>query len=113
MAYDEYLGERISKVLNERRVHFEPKKMMGGLCYMIDDKMAMGVIKNSLLARIDPDIYQISLKKKGCRPMEFTGRIMKGFVCIDPVGIDSDDDLESWIQLCLNFNPKAKSSKKR
>ncbi|HEU5145133.1 MAG TPA: TfoX/Sxy family protein [Chryseosolibacter sp.] len=112
MAYDEYLGERISNVLKEKHVRYETRNMMGGLCFMVNDKMAMGVIKNSLLARIDPEIYQSSLKKKGCRPMDFTGRVMKGFVCVDPLGIDNDKDLEYWIQVSLDFNPKAKSSKK-
>jgi hypothetical protein len=112
MAYDQYLEERISRVLTAKKVQFHTKKMMGGLCYMINEKMAVGIIKDFILARIDPEIYQSSLKKKGCRPMDFTGRIMKGFVHVDPVGVDSDMDLEYWIQLCLNFNPKAKSSKK-
>lgn len=112
MAYDEHLGERISTVLKKKRVQYETKNMMGGLCFMINDKMAVGVITHSLLARIDPEIYTSSLKKKGCRPMDFTGRVMKGFVCVDPIGIDSDKDLEDWIQVCLDFNPKAKSSKK-
>jgi TfoX/Sxy family transcriptional regulator of competence genes len=112
MAYDEHLGERISAVLKEKRVRYETKNMIGGLCFMVNDKMAVGVVNNSLLARIDPGIYQSSLKKKGCRPMDFTGRVMKGFVCVDPAGIDSEKDLECWIQQCLDFNPKAKSSKK-
>jgi TfoX/Sxy family transcriptional regulator of competence genes len=63
MAYDEHLGERISKALKEKRVRYEAKDMIGGLCFMINDKMAVGVVNDSLLARIDPDIYQISLKK--------------------------------------------------
>ena len=112
MAYDEHLGERIVTVLKEKHVRYETKNMIGGLCFMINDKMAIGVVNNSLLARIDPEIYQSSLKKKGCRPMDFTGRIMKGFVCVDPIGIDSEKDLEYWIQVCLDFNPMAKSSKK-
>ena len=112
MAYDEHLGERIAIVLREKRVRYEAKKMMGGLCFMIDDKMAVGVINDALMARIDPEIYKSSLKKKGCRPMDFTGRVMKGFVRVDPIGIDLDEDLEYWIQVCLDFNPKAKSSKK-
>ena len=111
MAYDEFLGERISDVLNQKHVRYETRKMMGGLCFMINDKMALGVIKDSLLARIDPDIYQSSLKKKGCQPMDFTGRVMKGFVRVLPIGIDTDKELEYWIQVCLDFNPKAKSSK--
>lgn len=111
MAYDEYLGERISRVLKGKHILYETKKMMGGLCFMIDEKMALGVVQNSLMARIDPDIYDSLLKKKGTRPMDLTGTVMKGFVCVDPIGIDAEADLERWVQLCLDFNPKAKSSK--
>jgi hypothetical protein len=112
MAYDEHLAERISKVLKEKHIRFESKNMMGGLCYMINDKMTVGIVNGSLMARIDPENYESALKKKGCRPMDFTGKPMKGFVFVDPKGIDMDNDLEYWIQLCLDFNPKAKSSKK-
>lgn len=79
---------------------------------MVNDKMAVGVIHNALLARIDPDSYQRSLMRKGCRPMEFSGRVMKGFICVDAVGIEADKDLEYWIQVCLDFNPKARATKK-
>ena len=112
MAYDQHLGERISGVLMEKRVRFEAKNMMGGLCYMINDKMAVGVVKNSLMIRIDPELYEPSLKKKGVRPMDFTGKVLKGFLLVDPIGIDMQRDLEYWIQLSLDFNPRAKSSKK-
>ena len=112
MAYDQHLAERISAVLTEKRVRFEAKNMMGGLCYMIDDKMAAGVVKDSLMIRIDPALYEPSLRKKGCRPMDFTGKVLKGFLLVDPIGIDMQEDLEYWIQLCLDFNPRAKSSKK-
>jgi TfoX/Sxy family transcriptional regulator of competence genes len=112
MAYDQHLEERISRVLKKKRVRFDAKKMMGGLCYMIDDKMALGIVKDSLMIRIDPALYEQSLKKKGCRPMDFTGRVLKGFLLVDPIGNDMQKDLEHWIQLCIDFNPKAKSSKK-
>lgn len=79
---------------------------------MIKDKMAVGIVKDSLMIRIDPDLYGTSLNKKGCRPMDFTGKILKGFLLVDPIGIDMQKDLEYWIQLCLDFNPRAKSSKK-
>ncbi len=65
------------------------------------------------MARIDPDIYENVLSKKGCREMDFTGRPMKGYVFVSAEGIDKDKDLENWIQFCLDFNPKAKSSKKK
>ena len=113
MAYDEHLADRIRNVLKEKNASFEEKKMMGGLCYMVDEKMCVGVIKNSLMARIDPEFYNEALTKKGCKIMDFTGRPMKGFVLIEPEGIDLDDDLDYWIQHCLDFNPLAKRSKKR
>lgn len=113
MAYNEFLADRIRQVLVEKRVQSQERKMMGGLCFMVDDKMFIGITKNNLMARINPDIYEQSLQKKGCKEMNFTGRPMKGFVFIEPEGIDLDEDLEYWIQLCLDFNPLAKSSKKK
>ena len=113
MAYDLYLADRIKAALKENKVAFEEKKMMGGLCIMINDKMCVGVIKNDLMARIDPEIYQHALQKKGCKEMDFTGRPMKGYVLVEPEGIDTDSELNYWINLCLDFNPKAKSSKKK
>jgi hypothetical protein len=111
MAYDEFLSDRISQVLKDQKIAFEAKKMMGGICYMVDDKMCVGVVKDNLMAHIDPEIYQQALARPGCREMDFTGRTMKGFVFVDPEGTDLDEDLESWVQLCLDFNPKARSSK--
>jgi hypothetical protein len=80
---------------------------------MLDEKMCVGIINDSLMARVGPDAYEDSLSKKGCKPMDFTGKPMKGFVYVEPDGIDLDDELEYWVQLCLYYNPIAKSSKKR
>ena len=113
MAYDEHLAERVKKVLKEKKARFEEKRMMGGLCIMVKDKMCMGIEKNRIMARIDPDIYDIALKKRGCHEMDFTGRPMKGYVYVDSEAVDMDSDLEYWVQLCLDYNPKAKSSKKK
>ncbi|WP_053991673.1 TfoX/Sxy family protein [Mangrovimonas sp. TPBH4] len=113
MAYDDFLAERIKTLLMEKQVPFEEKKMMGGLCYMVDGKMCLGVSKDKLMARIGPEIYDEALSKKGCREMDFTGRSMKGFVFVEPEGLDMEKDLEYWVQLCLDYNPEATSSKKR
>ena len=113
MAYNQFLADRINNILNQKHISFEKKKMMGGLCYMVDEKMCLGVIKDNFMARIDPLIYAEALQKTGCKPMDFTGRVLKGFVLVEPIGIDTDIDLESWIQNCLDFNPKAKRSKKK
>jgi TfoX/Sxy family transcriptional regulator of competence genes len=93
-------------------VSFEEKRMMGGVCFMVDSKMCVGIEKDRLMARIDPEAYDAALRKKGCVPMDFTGRPMRGFVFVNPKGIATDSDLDGWLQLALAFNPKAKASKK-
>ena len=113
MAYDQLLADRINLILNTKNIRFEEKKMMGGLCYLVDEKMCFGIVNNNLMARIDPEIYEDVLNKTGCKQMDFTGRPMKGFVFVEPIGVDLDSDLEYWVQLCLDFNPKAKKSKKK
>ena len=113
MAYNEYLQERIDSILNEKRVAFEARKMMGGLCYMIDNKMCLGIIKDDLMARVGPVKYEFLLSKTGARPMDFTKRPMNGYLYISPEGVDFDRDLEFWVQQCLDYNPEAKSSKKK
>lgn len=112
MAYNELLADRIAMVLKEKQVAFEAKKMMGGICFLVDDKMCVGIVKQELMIRLDPEIYDEAIKKEGCRPMDFTKRPMKGYVFVDQLATDMDRDLEYWIQLALDFNPKAKSSKK-
>ena len=59
--------------------------MMGGLCYLVNDKMCVGVDKERLMVRLDPDYYVSALKRKGSRPIDFTGRPLKGYVFVDPV----------------------------
>lgn len=113
MAYDELLGDRIAQVLKEKNASFVAKKMFGGLCFMVDNKMCVGIVKDELMARVGQDQYERALKKPGCREMNFTGRAMKGYVYIGAEHIDQDEDLAEWIQLALNFNPFAKASKKR
>ena len=113
MAYDNYLSERIGSALRNRSIAFKEKHMFGGVAFMVNEKMCVGVIGESLMARIGPDVYEESLERKGCLPMEFTGRPMKGYVTVTAEGLDMDEDLDHWIVLALEFNPRAKSSKKK
>lgn len=113
MAYDEFLADRIRRYFSEQGTPFEEKKMMGGLCFLVDGKMCAGVVQNRLMARIGPEAYPVALERPGCREMDFTGRPMKGYVFVEPEGLDSDEDLEHWLGLCLAFNPQAKASRKR
>ncbi len=112
MAFDEHLNDRIRLALARKGILFEEKKMMGGVCYLVNEKMCIGIVKNSLMARIDPETQDTLIQQPGCRVMDFTKKPMKGFVFVDPEGTDLDRDLEYWIDQALEFNPRAKKSKK-
>lgn len=113
MPFDEHLANRIAENLLNRSIDFEEKRMFGGLCYMIDDKMCIGVSNDDFMARVNPDQELELLSKDGTRPMDFTKRPMRGYLFIVSSGYDTDEDLDFWIQQCLDFNPVAKSSKKK
>ena len=112
MAYDEKLADRIRKRLATRS-NVEEKEMMGGLTFMYNAKMCVGIIKDELMCRIDPDLHETAIKKTGCRTMDFTKRPMRGYVMIDDSGMKTKKEFDYWIYLALEFNQKAKSSKKR
>lgn len=119
MAYDPFLADRIHTFLTAQKVAYHSKSMMGGLVFMVNEKMYCGIHFDKkkemdlLMARIGETAQPDAMKRAGCMPMDFTGRPMKGYVFITPDGYDSEVDLEHWLQLCLDFNPLAKASKKR
>ena len=112
MAYDENLARRIREELSSL-TNIEEKEMMGGLIFMYNDKMCIGIIKNEMMCRIDPAIHEEAVEKTGCRTMDFTNRPMKGYVLIDESGMKSAKDFKYWISLALDFNKRAKASKKK
>jgi TfoX/Sxy family transcriptional regulator of competence genes len=112
MAFNEKLSNRIREAI-AHLPNVEEKYMFGGVCYMLNGKMCIGVAKDELMCRIDPAIYEELLEKKGCREMVFTGRPMKGYVFVNEDGMKTKKQFEYWINLCVEFNKKAKSSKKK
>ncbi len=102
MEYDEGLAERLNAYFEDRD-YVEVRKMFGGLCYMVSNRMCCGIIGDTLMARVGPDNYDECLSKKHAKEMDFTGRAMKGFVYIEPEGIAEDSDLEEWISICEGF----------
>lgn len=118
MAYDEYLVERLAESLKRRGVVFSNKKMMGGMLFLVDDKMLIGLNKDKatqkdrMMVRVGENLQEMCMKRAGCKPMEFTGRSMRGFVYVDPEGFDMDEDWEFWVEKALEYNPEAKRSKK-
>ena len=112
MAFNEKLSDRIREALvNEQNV--EEKYMFGGVCYMVNGKMCIGVVGDELMCRINPEKEEEALKKNGCRPMDFTGKPMRGYVYVAEEGMKTKKEFNYWIDLCLQFNSLAKASKKK
>ncbi len=118
MAYNEEILLRMQQVLLEKNIEFTDKKMFGGVCIMVDDKMCCGTHidkktnENLLMCRIGEQQYETVIEMPFCIPMGFTGKPMKGLVYILEDGFNTNDKLSYWIQLCLDYNPLAKKSKK-
>jgi len=112
MAYDDKLSDRIREAL-VKIPRVEEKYMFGGVCYMVNGKMCVGVVKDEMMCRIDPDRYEEALEKPGCREMIFTGKPMKGYVFVNSDGMKTSKQFDHWINLCLEFNKKAKAAKKK
>ncbi len=112
MAYNEKLANRIRARLSGLK-RIEEKPMMGGLTFMYNGKMCVGIIKDELMCRIDPSFHETAVEMQGCRTMDFTNRPMIGYVLIDDSGMKTEKQFEYWIGLALEFNKKAKASKKR
>jgi TfoX/Sxy family transcriptional regulator of competence genes len=118
MSYDEKLAERLRGIL-AGKPGVDEKKMFGGLAFLLDGKMFCGVIKDNLMARVGLDDYEQAIREPHARPMDFTGRPLKGFVYVGPKGHAEDASLERWIRRGAEFvaslpakKPKAPAKKR-
>ena len=113
MAYDTKLADRIRKYLvGFPNLKIEEKKMFRGLTFMVNGKMCVNVSGDNLMCRFNPNLQEEVAEKKGFQTMIMKGKEYKGYCYISPDGLKSKKDFEYWINLCLDFNEKAKSSKK-
>lgn len=103
MAYDEGLAERIRGVLSES-TDFAEKKMFGGLAFMVRGNMCLGVLGETVMARVGKPRYAEMLSREFVREMDFTGKPMAGYVFVDPEGVAEDSDLIELVDVCLEFN---------
>ena len=112
MTYNEHLADRL-------RIHLvaqgdvAEKNMMGSLTFMVNGKMCVGIVKDELMVRLHPDLHDEVIEKNGCREMDFTGNTTKGYVFVASEAIESEKDLKYWMDLALEFNPLAKTFKKK
>ncbi len=113
MAYDEKLADRVREIIALAHKNAVEKAMFGGLCFMVNDKMCVGVEKERLMVRLDPEKYDDVMDKEGVKPMDFTGKVMKGYVFVDIAALNTKKKLEYWMDLALEYNKIAKPSKKK
>src|ERR1700739_3886275 len=113
MAYNEQLADRTREIICLTHKNVEEKRMFGGLCFMVNGKMCVGIEQQRLMVRLDPEKCDEALEKEGCRPMDFTGKPMKGYVFVDESGMKTEKAFEYWVSLCLEFNSRAKAARKK
>ena len=102
MAYDETLALRLRKILSRRKAVVE-KKMFGGLGFMLHGNMLVGVWKKWFIARLGADAGKVALDVPFVKPMDLTGKPMKGWIFVDPGGLEGDDQLRDWIARATKY----------
>lgn len=112
MAVNEKLTERVRQLLAEVPAVAE-KKMFRGITFMVEGKMCVSVGDDRIMCRIDPELHAEAVRKPGCRTVEMGGRPYPGFVYVDEKHLATKRELRAWIDLALEFNPRATSSRKR
>ena len=109
MAFSDFLADRVRQYL-QGKGGLEEKKMMGGLVFMLNGKMCVGVDvdksdgSDRLMVRVGKDNFDELLGANGAKKMDFTGRPMKGYLFIDPEGFDTDEQLRFWLEHAVKFN---------
>lgn len=117
MAYNELLEQRIASKLQDQKILFEQKRMFGGVCFMIQEKMCLGVSKDYLMLRTLDERYTQLLDEPHVEPMTFGKKTLHGFLFLTEEAYKKDKDLHRWITLGLEFAEKGvvkskKTSKK-
>ena len=98
MPYNEKLAIRIHEMIGRKR-GVTQKKMFGGLSFLVNGNMCCGVVKDDLVVRVDKNEHEKLLKRKHARPMDFTGRPMRGFVYVSPAGTKTKASLKKWVDI--------------
>src|SRR5690242_21949534 len=112
MTGDQMLTERV-RVALRRLPRVAERKMFGGICFMVNGKMCITVGHGRLMCRIDPDQHEAAVKRKGVRTVRMKGRAYRGFVHVRADAVRTKRALNYWVGLCLSFNRRAKSSRRR
>jgi len=113
MAYSIKLADRLREYLAAiPSLQIEEKEMFSGIVFMVNGKMCVNVSHENLMCRFDPSLQEELAERPGYEPMIMRGKEAKGYCYVTPDGFRSRKDFEFWVNLCLDYNPRAKTSKK-
>ena len=112
MAINEKLTDKIREALSDIK-NVEEKKMFSGIAFMVNDKLCIAVGNNRFMCRIDPALQNKLVTKPGCTTTAMKGKEMKGYVHVDESVLNTKKQIEYWVKLALDFNPKAKATVKK
>src|SRR5262245_42712999 len=102
MSFDKRLAQRVRDLLTAECVAKE-RQMFGGLAFMVNGHMCCGIVGDDLVVRVGSEAHEQALAQSNARPMDFTGRSMKGFVYVGPAGYHTKMALKTWIKRGLHF----------
>ena len=103
MPYNEIIAERIRIYLDSKAISFREKRMFGGLCYMVNEKLCVGVDKNRLIARVGKKYYEEALTYTHCIEFDIRKKPIVGYVLIEEEGLLQDEELNFWIEKSLSY----------
>ncbi len=111
MAFNEQLANRVREAMVDVSKVRE-KRMFSGITFMVNGKMCVSIRPHDIMCRIDPEVHDTAVEKNGCRAMRMKGKELRGWVIVDEEVLKSKKAVEYWVGLALDFNKRAKSSKK-
>lgn len=102
LSPDDILTARIRRILS-RRMGFSERRMFGGVCFLINGNMCTGSWKGALIVRLEREEHERTQAVPHVRPMDITGKVMRGWAMVEPAGIANDDDLKHWVRRAADF----------
>src|SRR5499426_117281 len=102
MAFDERLAQRIRGSLGRRKGLAE-KQMFGGIAFLLNGNMCVGIHKSALIVRLAPEATDAALAQPHTRRFDLTGRPMQGWILVEPDGLTTEAKLRKWIQVATKY----------
>jgi TfoX/Sxy family transcriptional regulator of competence genes len=112
MAINEQLTSKIRQSFSNMP-EVEEKKMFSGIAFIVNGKLCVSVGNNRIMCRVDPDLHDKLIQKPGCKTVVMKGHDYKGYIWVDESVLTTKKQIDYWVKLALDFNPKAKATVKK